>query len=187
MADHPTSPTSATQFNFDRLAAIFAIGVSFAAMGISLIEVTSVRAQQNASVWPYIEISERYSEDGFQLQLTNKGVGPALMGDIVLSLKGETVGDLDTTIAETVGPENAFSYDVYETSSPAGSVVASGEVYDLFRVPWEPRTSLFVDQIAGKVDISTCYCSIHEDCWVVKMSSPRPTKTEACDNAVRAN
>lgn len=187
MTMNDENPPARPGYNFDRMAAILAIAVSFAAMAISLLEVTSVRAQQNASVWPYVEIEERYSQNGFQLRLTNKGVGPALMGDIVLLANGTPLTDIDAFIAETVGEKDAFSYDVYETSNPSGSVVSAGESYDLFSVPWEERTRLFVNNVAERIDIEACYCSIHDDCWTLKMSSPRPVKTAKCENAIEAS
>ncbi|MEL7130190.1 MAG: hypothetical protein AAGK23_11645 [Pseudomonadota bacterium] len=186
MADLETPSTdtpdtkSAFSFNFDRLAAIFAIAVSFAAMGISLLEVSAIQAQQRASVWPYVEITERYNSDGFAISLSNKGVGPAIMGEVRLIDKGAPVVSLDALIRNTVGEEDAFSYDVYGASDPSNGVVAASEVYTLFSVPWEPRTRRFVERAATSVDVRACYCSIHDECWTVSMNQKIPETADSC-------
>lgn len=180
MSDTAEPENSRSSFNFDRLAAIFAIGLSFAAMGISLMEVTSIRAQQKADVWPYLEIKASYTGEGFKLLMINKGVGPALTGDVVMTDGGAPIASLETLILKTVGEENAFGYEVYGSSDPSNGVVAPGETYNLFSVPWEDRTRLFVERVSPSIDVSTCYCSIHEDCWTVSMSSHRPEPVEHC-------
>lgn len=168
----------------NRLASAFAVVLSLVAVFVSFAEVSSERAQQRASVWPYIEIVESYSDEGFRIRLTNKGVGPALMGDVKLMFNGEPVRDLDQLIADTLGPEDAFSYDRYSSSNPSNSVMAAGEASILFGVKWDSETRRLLAAWDGKVDIATCYCSIHEDCWATSLSSGKTERTERCETGV---
>ncbi len=167
-----------------RMASAFAVALSLAAMFVSLAEVSSERAQQRASVWPHIEIVESYSDEGFRIRLTNKGVGPALMGDVTLTFNGQPIGNLDQLIADTLGPDDAFSYDRYSSSNPSNSVVAAGEETVLFGVKWDSATQRLLGAWDGKVDITTCYCSIHEDCWETSLASAKTRRTERCDTGV---
>lgn len=180
--EQPASIRMGTRF--DRLAAIFALGLSIAALLVSLVEVSAVRTQQRATAWPYVEISNSYSDAGFKMELTNKGVGPALMSDITLMHQGNRIEDLNQFIKDVLGPEKAFSYDLYRSSDPSNTVVAPGETVNLFSVPWEPRTREFVRGWGGAIDIETCYCSIHDDCWSVSLKSQSTQKTNKCETGI---
>ncbi len=184
MAKRTNYNRSAKRVNLDRLASAFAVALSLAALFVSLVEVSSERAQQRASVWPHIEIGESYSEDGFRIRLTNKGVGPALMGRIALTIDGRTVEDLDQLILETLGEADAFSYDRYSSSNPSNRVVAAGETLDLFRVKWDPQTRKLIGKWNNNVDLATCYCSISEDCWATSLQADQTVRVENCNTGV---
>lgn len=166
------------------MASVFAVALSIAALLVSLVEVATVRAQQRATAWPYIQISTSYSDEGFRLELRNKGVGPALMSDVRLTSDRQRIENIDEFIAETVGETDAFSYDVYSTSNPSNSVVAAGETVTLFSVPWEPRTRKFVTALNGVLDVETCYCSIHRECWSINLSTDRTNPTKSCKTGI---
>ncbi|MEN0045020.1 MAG: hypothetical protein AAF769_14770 [Pseudomonadota bacterium] len=169
------------QSRFNLATSLVAIAISIVAMLVSLVEVSAMRTQQRAEVWPYIDLATGYNSEGFYLKLENKGVGPALMHDVLLLRGGEPVTDLDAFVLDVVGPEDAFSYDTYRTNNPSDSVIAPGEVSTLFGVPWEPRTRKFVENMGTDLDITACYCSIHEDCWRATLSAPRPEPVQRCD------
>lgn len=166
--------------SFDRLASVFAVALSLTALFVSVLEVFTTRAQQRAAVWPHLEISESYSEEGFQLRLTNKGVGPALTSDLRLSFLGQSVADLDALILKTLGPDDAFSYERYTRSIPSNSVIAAGEKIVLFSVEWDDQTRRLISAWSDKVDLKSCYCSIHNECWSVSLRQVRTTRTLSC-------
>lgn len=170
---------------FDRGAAIAAIIISLTAMLVSLLEVNTSRAQQRAAVWPHMEIVQSFQESGYRLLVTNKGVGPALMGDIVLLYEGEPVTSLDELILNTVGEENAFSYDRYSSTDPSGRVMAPGETTTLFGVDWDPITRAMLFDWNGKVDVQTCYCSINQECWSVSYVERTTKPTNSCKTTIR--
>jgi len=175
-------PTSSSRF--DRIIAALALGLSIAALLVSLVEVSAVRSQQRATAWPYIEISESYTDAGFKLRLTNKGVGPALMSKVELKYDGERVESIDSLIIEAMGREDAFSYDIYSSSNPSNSVVAAGETVILFSIPWEERTRKFVQVAGGSINIETCYCSIHNDCWETSLNAASTTVSNSCKTGI---
>lgn len=173
--------SSAKPARFDRIIAALALGLSIAALLVSLVEVSAVRSQQRATAWPYVEIVQSYSESGFNLYLMNKGVGPALMSDVEMIKDGQVVTDLDELILETLGPEDAFSYDLYRTSDPSNTVISAGESVSLFSVPWEPRTRKLVQLWGQSIDIRTCFCSIHKECWQTSLQKSNTERTRSCD------
>ena len=54
------------------------------------------------------------------------------------------------------------------------------ESVNLFSVPWEPRTRLLVERWSGRADMTLCYCSVYEECWVSTLSTREPEPVEAC-------
>ena len=58
-----TAPETATRNRMDlnSIATIGAVILSIVAISISLLEVTTMRTQQRAAVWPYIMITQSYS------------------------------------------------------------------------------------------------------------------------------
>lgn len=159
---------------------LVAIVISLSALGVSVLEVTSLQDQQKASVWPYLELTQSYSGQGFEVTIANKGVGPALLGEIGFvydDQKLSNTNDLDALIEQVVGPERAFSYDTYRSNNASNSVLAPGDETTLFAVPWNPNTRAFVEGVGGKISVQGCYCSVYDQCWVVEMDTvPEPAK-----------
>ena len=168
------------RFGNGSLLSIIAIVISLSALGVSVFEVTSLKDQQKASVWPYLEISSRYSGEGFEVTLTNKGIGPALLGDVVLTQDGKDIAstdELDALIIETIGAERAFSYDTYRARNASSSVLAPGEQVVLFGVPWTADTRAFIEIVGQGTSANGCYCSVYDDCWTVSGGNlPEPTR-----------
>lgn len=161
---------------------IIAIVISLSALGVSVFEVTSLKDQQKASVWPYLEVSTSYSGEGFEVTVSNKGIGPALLGDITLTHKGEDItstDELDALIVETIGEDRAFSYDTYRARNASNSVLAPGYKIVLFGVPWTPDTRAFIEVVGQSTTAKGCYCSVYDDCWTVG-SGKQPEPTRVC-------
>lgn len=161
---------------------LVAIVISLSALGVSVFEVTSLQDQQKASVWPYVEISRRYSGEGFEVSLANKGIGPALLGDVEISMQGQTITSsdiLDKIISDAVGPERAFSYDTYRARDASQQVLAPGESLILFGVPWTADTRAFVNSTASSIQATGCFCSVYEDCWSVGLEDI-PAPADVC-------
>lgn len=184
MSEQPRNSSATMGGHLDRYGAAFAVVLSLAALFVSLAEVSSERAQQLASVWPHIEIGESYSDKGFTLRMTNKGVGPALMGRLILRFDGQEITDIDQLIVDTLGAEDAFSYERYGMSDPSNSVVAPADQINLFSVDWDADTQRLIQAWNGRIDISTCYCSIHNDCWETSLNSAVNQRTETCRTGI---
>lgn len=150
------------------LASIMALLISTLALGVSLFEANTARVQQRATAWPFIEVDQSFSSEGYVLSLVNKGVGPARIRTLTYVFEDqefEAGATFDALINAVMGPERAFGYDIYRMSNPRESVMSAGEVSELFRVPWEADTRLFADRFSASGDIKVCYCSIFNECW----------------------
>ena len=143
---------------------------------------------------PYLALEEVYSGDGFTVRLTNKGVGPAITGEVRLLIGGEPVGALDDALTGFFSAraakdayyraENLIGYDYYRTSVPSFNVVAAGESLTMFGVPWQTDkidTRRFVDDlVAAGLEATACYCSLDRYCWEVSLTQKLAQPTESC-------
>lgn len=178
----PTAPTKKPRrFSFSQIASGFAVILSLFSLFVSVMELSSIQEQQRANVWPYLQLTGSYTQEGFKVELQNKGVGPAIVNELKLHYANKTYSNLDNMIVATLGPEDAFSYEVYKASNPTKSVVASGEVINLFSVPWEPRTRRLIENWEQGANMVICYCSIHEECWRAELSKRENQSVEACE------
>lgn len=157
-----------------------AIGLSLAALLVSLLEVLAVKDEQRAEVWPYLHVDVSYSAQGFALFATNKGVGPARVRSAALFLDGEPLLDLDAAIVEALGEEEAFSYELYRADTPAPGVMAADERIDMFAVPWEPRTRRLVETWFDRLEVELCFCSVYDECWVARLTDADPEPVARC-------
>ena len=167
---HPDPSRASMTVTPAALTSAMALLISIFALGVSLFEASTQRAQQRASVWPHIEISQSYTPNGYAIEIMNKGVGPARMGEVQLYYDGRRFADLDALIVAFIGEENAFSYELYRSSNVSQLVMSAGEQQVLFSVPWEERTRTLANAFSRRGDIATCYCSIFEECWTVQMT-----------------
>jgi hypothetical protein len=177
------------KLDLNSIATIGAVILSIIAISISVLEVTTMRTQQKATVWPYIQVKSSYSADSFKISLENKGIGPALIKNFELLVDDKPQTEFDSIISQLVGPENAFSYDVYRATNPGNSVVSSRENLTLLRVPLKNRAPkkgdylpgiLFAEQAGNRFNISICYCSIYDDCWVTDLKMKGVEEVKSC-------
>lgn len=164
------------------MVAVIAIILSLGALAVSVLEVSSIRSEQRIGVWPYVDLSQNYNEEGFSINATNKGIGPARVRSIKMTLDGETIETLDEMIIALVGPDLAFSYDVYKSYDPSNSVLSADERAILFAVPWTDATRALVEGI-DRFSVSLCYCSVYDDCWQAKLGQGDPDEVSECPEA----
>ena len=157
-----------------------ALALSVAALLVSLLEVSAIRAEQRVQVWPYVQLDTRYSADGYAIVATNKGIGPARVRIVEISFDGDVVDDLDQLIVDSIGAENAFSYELYKSSNPTRSVMSADERISLFAVPWEERTRRLAEVWTDRVSVELCYCSVYDDCWQAQLDGGEPSEVQSC-------
>jgi len=180
-------PKRSPVFNWERAIAALALALSVTAILVSLAEVSTVRSHSKATIWPHLSVDMIYGQDGTSIKLANKGVGPALVKDIVMELDGEIITNLDTAIADSLGPEMAFSYETYRRNDVSNSVIASGEKIDLFAVPNAEAPNKLMEMWDSKLDVRLCYCSIQEDCWTTSLIAKDTTSIEQCARMATPN
>ncbi len=163
------------------LLSLTAIALSVAALLVSVFEVSAIRDEQRIQVWPFVQLSQGYNSEGFELRASNKGIGPARIRGVTMRLDGEVVDELDDLIVRAVGEENAFSYEMYRTSDINRSVMSADEQVTLFATPWEPRSRLLVQELQQRFELEVCYCSVYDECWTASLDDVEPATVARCD------
>ena len=172
----------ATLSDPEMLLALSAVFISLCAMVLSAVQVIIMRdeqqimrEEQHMSVWPRLELSlsTELPEPGVRsfadstlvkvkLSIQNKGVGPALVGDMQTFVDGKPGTDFFEALNQLF-PAKSFSGSFARltdrTLLPGDSLrVAVFAVIDS-----EQR----VRQSLNRLGLQICYCSVYKDCWRV--------------------
>jgi hypothetical protein len=175
-------------FDSDRLLGLSAMVVSVGSLIIIAYQAALMRQAQRASVLPYLYISlSANDQQGIHLNLTNSGIGPAMIDDVKIHYKGREIpGDpYDFFIAER--PEIAklgLGVDKIQKGRliPAGATIQMVEfgspgtqkllpdVLRLFEIAEVPRSWYANLGTAGgeKAVIEILFSSVYGERWRVR-------------------
>ena len=172
--------------------ALLAILISLVGTGVSIFESKLLREQQTimveekaASVWPYVElkINSTVHVLGYTIgaRVVNKGIGPALLGDVILVYDGEQIplGQISKVILDKHSGLEMSKMNLGK--SEMLGVLSPDEEVDVFSVTFAVNDTNLdeVLSIADYLELSLCYCSIYGDCWEVGMEG-KPKKIDEC-------
>lgn len=158
----------------EAFAAVTAIIVSACALGVSFYEVRIMRAQQKTSVWPHVEIGQQYDGEGFALEANNKGVGPALVKSLKVSVDGKRVNSLSQLLDTILGEGHGIGWSNSTVHNVNGKVLEAGYNMPMVRFKWNKKARELSDNLE-RIKIEMIYASIYEDCWKLTFDSePAP-------------
>ena len=138
-----------------------ALGMSALAMFFAFMELRSSDRQFDASVWPYVDLTISLSDDQLMLDVSNKGMGPALIHEFRLSHPDH--GEIQAMdLIHLSGAQDLMTTST--TTSLTQSVMPVGDVITAFRFEGEGIGAGMASQIRD-LEIDICYCSLNEACW----------------------
>ncbi|HJU08809.1 MAG TPA: hypothetical protein VJ727_10060 [Rhodanobacteraceae bacterium] len=148
---------------WDAVAAIVASLVGLLALVVAGYTAYIQRQQVSAQVWPYL-IGGNSSGDR-ELLWINKGVGPAIVRDVRVTVDGKPQSDWKAVL-RTMG----FPTLHYYQSTLAGNVLSPGEKLDWIKFNDEADYRAFM-AAAQRVNFEavTCYCSTLGECWTTRL------------------
>jgi hypothetical protein len=190
------------RFRLDLLIALGALLISTVAAASSAYQTYVIRKQFSATVWPYLTFITSSSVDKyFELDVSNAGIGPALIFSAVITRDGKVV---ERPAAPTAQPAIAAAIDAERTEAKAdevkarargtasmtastlfsGDVISAGAKLELLRVDGKFLARRVMAH-ARRFDLTLCYCSLLGDCWTKRLWDPevQPHATRACPNA----
>lgn len=158
----------ASRRDWSTYSAVIASLVGLLALAISAYTAYVQREQLRAQTWPIIKISTSDVQPRYFLE--NLGTGPARITGARVTVDGRVVHDRKELVRTAGVPYNLV------WSSLATAVLASGNELK-FLAPREGdddsrRTFLSLLWPKVRIDISLCYCSVLDDCWVTGYSLP---------------
>lgn len=148
---------------FQSIGTVLAIIISLGAMFISLYEARIMKSQQSAMVWPYLDMSQQYDNDGFAIEISNKGTGPAIINSVQIDYNGIPIENMDILI-DSLNPERTFGYDILRNSTIGNQVIMSGEERVVFGLPYNDETNVVLSNL-GKIRVRIGYKSVLEEYW----------------------
>ncbi|MEE2527336.1 hypothetical protein V0U79_13295 [Hyphobacterium sp. HN65] len=154
--------------NHQALTAIGAMVVGLAALYVAWDQARVMRAQQHGAVYPALQmdgfVTYQNGRQSVGLRVTNSGVGPAIIEDVVLLRDEEPSEEFRSVI--DLAPEGS---DLSWTTM-IGRVLAAGDAVEPIEMSWsadgpyQPEMTPIADEWTHW-DISICYCSVFDRCW----------------------
>lgn len=156
--------------------------VGLIALYAALNEADAVRKQQQASVWPHLDLAvsnNNVIDNEFtSIAVANKGIGPARIKNVSVWLDDAPVSSW-WTLLELVGDIEGAPI-LISNADINGKVLAAGDEVELMRLD---KTALptaggaaedYSELLArlrggiaqGRVRMAICYCSVFDDCWM---------------------
>ena len=131
-----------------------ALGMSALAMFFAFMELRSSDRQFDASVWPYVDLTISLSDDQLMLDVSNKGMGPALIHEFRLSHPDH--GEIQAMdLIQLSGAQDLMTTST--TTSLTQSVMPVGDVITAFRFEGEGIGAGMASLIRD-LEIDICYC-----------------------------
>lgn len=145
--------------DWNALAAVIAALIGLLALCVSGYTAWIQRQQVRAEVWPYLQTGISPSQR--QMNLSNKGVGPATVKRVKLFVDGKPqhgwpeafdalgLHDLRNTPASTIN----------------GIVISPDESIQQINLPDAETFARFYRQYP-RIQLAICYCSALDECWI---------------------
>lgn len=144
--------------SWEQVTGLVALAVGVLAMVISAYTAYVQRNQARLSAWPHLMVF--WSEPGNHVVVANKGVGPALVKRVDLTLDGAPVRNWEELLTRALGPGK---HD-YGWSSIDDAVLTAAETNPVLTVGDDAQYKALI-QMRGRIDMQICYCSVYDDCW----------------------
>ena len=93
-------------FSPNRYETLVATFIGLCALAVSAYTAYTQRQQMRAAVWPILEYGTS-NEPFLRLSLANKGVGPAVIRQVVVRVDGQPVADWQAVLEKLLGPRQA--------------------------------------------------------------------------------
>lgn len=156
--------------------------VGLIALYAALNEADAVRKQQQASVWPYLDLAvsnNNVIDNEFTtIAVANKGIGPARIRSVEVRLDDAPVSNWWALLG-LVGEGDGGSI-LISNADINGKVLSAGDEVEMMRLDKtalpvqggeardysEVLTRLRSAISEGRIRMNICYCSVFDDCWV---------------------
>jgi hypothetical protein len=170
--------------------AITALVTSISSIAIALHHGHVMEMLVQANSFPYMQGGfSDVTPEGKQvlsLDLLNRGVGPAHEESLHVKVGERYVRSLEELLAASLGPEQAVKA---RGALPAmrnrvrTRFIPGGQLQYVFRLLKTEESAQLWDRLAkdkDRWDLEFCYCSVFDECWVVRSERREPERAKQC-------
>jgi len=164
--DKQAPPAEQRPVQWDAVAAIIASLVGFLALLVAgytayvqryTAEIQNKQVQ--AQVWPYLISGNNDLTQS--LVVNNKGMGPAIVRSVQVSMGGKPQRDWNHIVADMGLPPHSFFQ-----STISRDVLSPGEELQIIRFSDKALWQRFKDAAMDRMGIDICFCSTLGECWI---------------------
>lgn len=188
----------------DLVVAVSALSISVVSIMVARDTSQTMEQLAHASFWPFLQLgSGNVSDDGeaaIAFGVENVGTGPARIHSFEIQVDGQPLpaeghqlthilraccnDEFEAALAQNGG--DIVSLYGAEISSPMShrflalntdAIAISWPRTDANRALW---TSLDMARQRGRITMSTCYCSVFDECWIARTNSFPPEEVDSC-------
>ena len=166
-----------------RYDAVIATLVGVCALCVAGYTAYMQRQQVRAAVWPILEFDSSNQPD-IHFTLSNKGVGPAIIRHVIVTVDGQPVINWDQALERLLGQGKRR----YSESDMSSHVLSAGESMTILTprdsdgnpLTYDRSNPLWVEMNKDRkrVAVEICYCSTLDECWTLHGGSAASTTTE---------
>ncbi len=194
-------------FRLDFFIAVAAVAISAVTAAALIYQTRVIGDEFAATIWPYLSVGTTYNASGETIEVTNDGVGPALVRSAQLSVDGRKVRAWNDYLdAMQRDPELRKLFlraqAAVQAGSASGTITMSSIGPSSTLRPGESRTLLKISlpfsvplpaMLKHAVALAFCYCSLNGSCWTLHdipgQISPDPASVSHCADraAIQSN
>jgi hypothetical protein len=157
-----------------RYDAVIATLVGVCALCVSGYTAHVQRQQVRAAVWPILEFDTSNQPD-IHFTLANKGVGPAIIRHVIVTVNGQPVRNWKEALEKLLGPGEHWLSE----SDMSGHVLAANESMTILTPTRDPEGNPIahnrsdplwaeMNKARARVAVEICYCSTLGECWTLR-------------------
>lgn len=144
---------------------IMAVVINIITVSVYMYQARIMQEQQHASAWPYLEWLPSFNEETYYIEISNNGIGPAIIRNVDLAIDDKNFSDIESLFVQLLGT----SYFPHFTSTVQNRVLPAGKSIRLFQV----NDAKWAAQVFGEMrkhdfSMNICYESIYGDRWTSK-------------------
>jgi hypothetical protein len=164
----------------DLIIAVCALLMSSLATGASWWQSRVVAQQLSAQVWPYLSIGTTYDPGYVAFDITNDGLGPAIVRSAVLTVNGQPYADPGKAFRVVFKGHHKGKVSAHIRSLSPGTVIRGSSTVRVWQIDAAWATQDYIP-VAGRIDFHICYCSLLGNCWLISAldasQDPHPVGT----------
>ena len=173
----------------DFFVAVSALLIS-ALTAVTLIYQTRVIGNQYAAtIWPYLSINSTYGQNGEHIQITNDGLGPALIESARLSVDGKAVAgwneylqafftdpEVRTMVRKALAKKTMPPMTISTSSLGPSTTLRPGDTRSVLAVSYRPNLPISI-LMKHALGLEICYCSLNSSCWILQGTAGKEARS----------